>query len=125
VPASALGVFAVMQHAGRYRFANLVPTFHFHLFMSQVFYRTKDAQADYHFDFVRQGDGNWRIYILSQPGYGSRATGAHDTHRYHDGSRYYICWDRDIPTEAAAREVGALWADATQTYIRTGRFPTP
>ena len=85
-----------------------------------ISYRTRDGQADYRFSFQRQGDGLFRIYILSQPSYGSRDTSMHATHRLNDG-RLYICWAGAIRTTEQARWVAATWADSTQNYIRTGR----
>jgi hypothetical protein len=88
---------------------------------SAVFYRTNDGLADYCFSFEKQADGGLRIYIVSQPDYGSQDTGSHTTHRLTDGSRHYVCWDGWLGTEEDARKVAALWADSTQKYIRTGR----
>jgi hypothetical protein len=86
-----------------------------------VYYRTRDGRADYGFSFEGQRDGTWRVYIQSQPHYGGRATDAHSTHRFSDGSRQYICWDRPIRSYEDAKEIAALWADKTQEYIRSGR----
>ena len=81
--------------------------------------------VDYVFSFEWVTSANsWRAYIVSQPGYGNRPTGAHDTHRLSDG-RTYVCWDRPLPTAVDARNVAAAWAEATQRYIATGRFELP
>lgn len=90
--------------------------------MSQmIYYRTRDGRADYGFSIERQADGTYRPYIASQPSYGSRATGAHETHRLSgDSGRKFVCWNRALRSEEEARSVAALWADATQNYIRTG-----
>lgn len=84
-------------------------------------YRTKDGRADYRFSYERQSDGTWRAYILNQPGYGGRDEGAHPTHRLSDGTRKYVCWSAPISTFEQAKKVSALWADATQGYIRSGK----
>jgi len=84
-------------------------------------YRTKDGRADYSFSYERQSDGTWRAYIVSQPGYGGRDEGAHPTHRLSSGSRKYVCWSAPIPSLEQAKRVSALWADATQEYIRSGK----
>lgn len=84
------------------------------------FYRTKDGGADYRFIFEEQRDGTWRAYIEEQPSYRGRATDAHSTHRLSDGSRKYVCWTRPLRSLEEAKQVAALWADATQKYIRTG-----
>jgi hypothetical protein len=90
--------------------------------MARIWYRTKDGLADYEFDFHHTWwSGEYRIYIDSQPSYGSRDTSLHATHRLVDGDRYYICWTTPISSEADARQVSALWADKTQEYIKTGR----
>jgi len=87
-----------------------------------VYYRTRDGRADYGFSIERQSNGTYRPYITSQPAYGSRSTGAHETHRLTgDGGRKFVCWDRALHSEEEAKTVAALWADATQNYIRTGQ----
>jgi hypothetical protein len=87
---------------------------------SVVYYRTRDGKADYGFSFEREAGGVWRAYIVSGPPYGTRCSGLHETHRLKEGSRYYVCWTDALESEDAARQVAALWADATQEYIRTG-----
>jgi|SRR6185369_2180637 len=87
----------------------------------QFYYRTRDGCADYGFLLERQLNGTSRIYITSQPSYGVRASGAHETHRLMAGGRYYICWTGAIRDETEAMAVAARWADATQEYIRTGQ----
>jgi hypothetical protein len=77
-------------------------------------------QIDYGFSYEQQSDDSWRVYITSQPGYGGRADDAHTTHRYSDGGRRYICWSATIRTLEQARQVSAMWADATEKYIHAG-----
>jgi hypothetical protein len=86
-----------------------------------IYYRTKDGQADYAFNVERQSDGTWRSYIERQPPYQGRADDAHSTHRLSDGSRKYVCWNSPLRSEAQAKTVAAVWADATQLYIRNGK----
>ncbi len=86
-----------------------------------LYYRTRDGRADYGFSIERQPDGSYRPYITAQPGYGTRSSGPHETHRLTGpGGRKFVCWDRLLHSEAAARKVAAMWADATQRYIRSG-----
>lgn len=90
--------------------------------MAKIWYRTKDGLADYQFDIVSIGSsGEYRAYIEQQPSYGNRDTGAHPTHRLSESGRHYVCWTQSLRSEADARSIAALWADATQEYIRTGR----
>lgn len=90
--------------------------------MSVTFYRTRDGQADYKFSFERQLDNNYRIVILDMPSYQRRDTGFHTTHHLTDGQgRYYVCWTGALRSEDDAKKVAALWADLTQTYIKTGK----
>lgn len=84
-------------------------------------YRTSDGGADYVFDFEHH-PGSWRIYIVDQPPYGGRHEGTIETHRLTDAGRRYICWDRPVPTLDDAKGIAAMWADATQEYVRSGRF---
>ena len=88
--------------------------------MTILFYRTTDGRADYKFSFERQSGGDWIPFILSQPSYGSRDTDLHPTHRLIDTGRYYVCWTDPLRTLSDAKRVAALWADATQNYIRSG-----
>lgn len=87
-------------------------------------YRTSDGGAEFVFEFVRYSSG-WRIYIERQPDYGDISTNMDATHRVYDGDRYFICWDRPLQTLSDAKAVAALWADATQTYRKSGRFEVP
>jgi hypothetical protein len=84
------------------------------------YYRTKDGNADYKFSFEEQPDGKWRAYIEDQPSYGERATDVHSTHRHRNGSRYYVCWTEPLESLEDAEKVSAMWADATQEYIKNG-----
>ena len=88
-------------------------------------YRTKDGTFDYQFLFEEQMNGTWLAYIERQPPYRGRSEGANETHRLtsSDG-RKYICWTNPPQSLEGMRTVAALWADSTQTYIRTGVFPT-
>lgn len=86
-----------------------------------TYYRTRDGRADYQFSFEQQRDGTWKPFILSQPSYQGREDDAHSTHRLSDGHRKYVCWTDPLQTLAQAKQVAAMWADATQEYIRTGR----
>lgn len=85
------------------------------------YYRTSDGAAYYHFVFKEQTDGTWMAYIEKQPSYRGRATDAHSTHRLSDGSHKYVCWTSPLRSLKEAKQVAALWADATQQYIQTGR----
>lgn len=82
--------------------------------------------ADYSFQFAWiAAQDTWRVYILRQPPYGARDSGAVATHRLGLPARPYICWTGPLRSFSAARAVAALWADSTQQYITTGRFMPP
>lgn len=83
-------------------------------------YRTKDGLVDYEFSFEQLRNGEWRAYIVWQPSYQGRDTSAHKTHRLTDGSRKYVCWNRQLWTRHDLEQVVALWADKTQRYIKNG-----
>jgi len=87
----------------------------------RIYYRTRDGLADYRFSIERQTNGAYRVFILAQPSYGSKSTAAHATHRLSAGGRHYVCWNRPLRSEGEAKTVAALWADATQQYIKSGR----
>ncbi len=88
----------------------------------QLYYRSMYRQLDYKFSFESRGDGSWRIYIQSQPGYGARESGFHATHRLRDESdgRLYVCWTNPIKTLEDGKSVAKLWADKTEKYILFG-----
>lgn len=88
--------------------------------MPYIKYRTRDTQRDYGFWIVPQPNGEHRIYIWEQHGYGGRDTGNHATHRLQDNIGAYICWNGSIRTYESALAVAARWADATERYIQTG-----
>lgn len=85
-----------------------------------VYYRTKDGRTDYGFSFEPLSTGNYRIYIVMQPDYGSRDERSEFTHRRRDGDRRYVCWEGSLTSETDARKVAALWAECTEKYIHTG-----
>lgn len=91
----------------------------------EIFYRAEGG-VDFQFRFVwlPQAD-TWRIYILSQPHYGGRDTGAEPTHRLGLPQSPYVCWTGRIVDYEDARYIAAIWANGTMTYIRTGAFPGP
>ncbi|MDF7809435.1 hypothetical protein P4E94_18480 [Pontiellaceae bacterium B12219] len=91
--------------------------------MNQIrtaYYRTRDGLYDYQFSFEQQSDRSWLAFILYQPSYNGRSTDNHSTHRLSRGGRYYVCWNRKLNSIAQAKQVAALWAEATQTYIQFG-----
>lgn len=92
--------------------------------LRNIKYRASSGE-DFDFDFDFDPRDGWRVYITSQPDYGSRSRGEHETHRYNTGGRPYICWDTPIRTAEDAREIAAMWAEATLHYIATGIFTVP
>ncbi len=89
-----------------------------------------DVEANgrsFQFAFVHKGDQEgWRIYILRQPPYRGRATGAHETHRFRDADLrlHYICIHPDrqpIAEPADAMSLARMWAGGTVRYIDTGQ----
>jgi hypothetical protein len=104
--------------ATRTRSRTTYPTPRAHV--TPIYYRTKDGSFDYGFVFNCLGN-SFRVYIVKQPSYGSRDTGAHPTHRLFDNGYPYVCWDGVLKTEADAKNVAKLWAECTQEYIRSGK----
>lgn len=88
-------------------------------------YTTPDRRMTFRFDFVQLETGLWRVYVVRQPPYRGRATSSLATHRLSDARGSFVCWDAPIVTLDAAKGVARAWADATQAYIETGRFPPP
>jgi hypothetical protein len=87
-----------------------------------ISYRARDGRTDYKFDIVEHRPGQWRVYIVDQPGYRGRATDAHSTHRLSDSRGQYVCWTQPITSRDHAYTIAASWAEGTQSYISTGRF---
>lgn len=88
--------------------------------MPTLYYRTKHLPADYGFEFEPRGDGSWRVYIVSQPPYGSRAADQHTAHWLSEDGRKYICWTTPLRSFQTAKTVAEQWADRTQRYIASG-----
>ena len=74
----------------------------------------------YEFSFERRSDGSIRPYIVRQPGYGSRDSGCHATHRLNISSRPYICWTKKLTSVQEAAQVAAAWSARTDMYIDRG-----
>jgi len=82
---------------------------------------TTSNGRDYSFSFDRQLDGSIRVYITSQPDYGSQSGAAAETHRMQDADgRWYVPWEEPLYTVAEAKEVAAEFAKRTDVYIDTG-----
>jgi hypothetical protein len=88
-------------------------------------YLSRDGTADYWFRFEAHGNV-WRAIIERQPAYGTRSSGAHESHRLSlpDGRRY-VCWTPEPTTLEGCKDVARTWADCTQVYLATGRFGNP
>ncbi|MBL8310667.1 MAG: hypothetical protein JNL19_09625 [Burkholderiales bacterium] len=88
---------------------------------SDTYSYTPPSGGKYRFQ-LREVNGEWRAYILEQPGYAGRASDGHSSHRYYDSARsqYYVCWEPAPRTKEAARAVSKLWAEKTTRYCRHG-----
>ncbi len=85
-------------------------------------YRTKSGRYYFRFSLEEQRNGEVRIFIESQPGYGSRSAGGHVTHRYGVGSRPYICYEPAPRNRRDALAIAKCWSESTERYILSGRF---
>jgi hypothetical protein len=87
-------------------------------------YQTRNYRHTFQFSLEPTGN-KVRIYILSCPPYGSRATDGHSTHRYFDQTRgqHYICVRDDLQPETVPEALSWMiyWAEETGAYIETGR----
>jgi hypothetical protein len=84
-------------------------------------YRTESGRYCFSWSFEEQSDGEVRIYIVSQPSYGGRSSGAHETHRYGLGSgRPWVCFEPPPSSREDAIEVAKAWAERTEQYILWG-----
>lgn len=81
-------------------------------------YRTKSGKFTFRWSFESQSDDKIRIYILDAPGYGSRRSDGHSTHRYRqDDGKCYICYE-PMPTKLQhAIAIAKAWAERTEAYI--------
>ncbi|MDA3923986.1 MAG: hypothetical protein PF904_04715 [Kiritimatiellae bacterium] len=77
------------------------------------------SSGDYEFNH-RYVNGNWRAYIVRQPGYRGRSEDLHDTHRYRDGREHYVCWSEPVRSRDESVAVANLWKKKTGAYIRNG-----
>ena len=84
-------------------------------------YRTQDGLTDFVFSFEYQPNDSWRAYIVRMPDYCDRDRSSHSTHLMNDRGRKYVDWAEPLRTLEMARRAVALWAEATQRYINTGK----
>lgn len=97
-----------------------------HPLYSGVRYRAFPTGHDYVFTFAYVVDARtWRAYIQDSPEYRSRPADAHSTHRLRDEHGMFVCWDAPVRTLSECQGVAALWADCTESYLRTGHFTEP
>jgi len=101
-------------------FGNPQPQYHDNNTLNYTVTSPRRRQMNFTFKYEKIGS-IWRAYIINSPSYGSRSTGAHDTHRLNDG-RYYVCWSPEPTRLDEITQVSKMWADATAKYIDTGRF---
>jgi hypothetical protein len=75
------------------------------------------------FEFAPLTDGTLRLYVLKQPGYGTRNASLPVTHRYQEGNRYYVCIQDHLAPKnySEACDWAQYWAVKTTYYIATGR----
>ena len=79
-------------------------------------YRSQDGSTFFAFSLSRVGD-DVRIHILEFP---NPSVGS--CHVLHDSAGPYVCWSRPIRSEAEAKAVAAIWAEATIQYQRHGQY---
>ena len=89
-----------------------------------IMYRAYPTGRDYSFTYELRGNA-WRAYINNSPDYRGRPSGSGSAHWLPDGNRRYVCWTPEPATISVAQGISAMWADATENYIRTGRFEPP
>lgn len=75
---------------------------------------------EYRFNY-KKVDGSWRAYILRMPSLRGRSEDGHTTHRFWDGTKPYVCWDRPVKTLSDMQTISRVWADNIQEYIATGK----
>lgn len=90
------------------------------LFMATSFYRLKDGSGDYQFRFEEASKGSFQIYILHTPR-GKNGPDAGSPHVLHDEDASYICWSVPIEDYDDAKKIAAMWAEATETWHKTGK----
>lgn len=88
--------------------------------MAYVTYNYKKRSYSFAFEYTHSAENGYRAYIVSAPSYGRRSENLHSTHRFRDGSRYYICWSEKITTVTQMNAVAELWSKATVMYIANG-----
>ena len=74
----------------------------------------------FQFQYKKVGD-KWLTYIARMPGLQGRDPNLHLTHRYTNGSTYWICRDPQPANLKDAQAVSRVWADCITEYIATGK----
>lgn len=73
------------------------------------------------FKFHYKKEGNvWLTYIIRMPNLNGRSASLHDTHRYSNNNRYWICYDPQPSSLSDAVNISRAWADRELEYIATG-----
>jgi hypothetical protein len=85
-------------------------------------YKTADGKEEFHFCLEERSDGEWRVYILKQPPYGSCPQDLNSTHRQYDHKGKYIDWSYPFESLEEAKQIASLWAEYTQECINVDRF---
>ena len=87
--------------------------------------RSKEGSS-YRFTFVQFLDGTCRAYIRHCPSYGARDRDLQGSHRLPDGrGGQYVCFRPEPRVPEQLVTIVAHWVNATDTYRRTGIFPSP
>lgn len=89
--------------------------------------KTKFESKDHFYKFnVQKYDFGYRCYIEQTPSFRGRSTVNYMPHYWVENStgKHYICWTGKIMYSKQAKTLCRNWADATQTFIDTGK-PAP
>lgn len=92
--------------------------------LETLYYRTKDDEEEYIFEFVTLPDGSERAYIKHHPSYQGRDQSHYHTHLCPFGGPRYISWENKVSSRNEMKCIATLWADQTQEYIKTGKALT-
>jgi len=123
-PQQPSDIFSFFRRTGQSRSNPIPPTIPAGDQLSCTYPVTSPRGNRMNFEFKYEKHGSvWRAFIVRSPSYGSRSSGAGDTHRLtHGDGRRYVCWTPEPQQLDQIKEVSKQWADATARYIDTGTF---
>lgn len=112
----------VITFATRYQILKEPADFTFN-YSASTKYSTQDHSYKFH---IKRIGNEYRCYIERTPSFRGRSTANYMPHYWVENGtgKHYVCWTGKIKYSEQAKTLCRNWANATQTFIDTGK-PAP